>query len=123
DNPDLDREQERLRDIGVDQLLGLDPALDHLRDRPAERWPQRLVRAGDRVAERRVRVIGLPAHAGPLRPVPGVYEGELAVTYGGAGDDRRALGPGDVIAQSRDRFGRVVAERDETLRMLIAPPR
>ena len=123
DDAELDRKQERLGDVGVDQLLGLDAALDHRRDRPAERRRERPVDLGDRRAKRRVGVIGVAPHRRELRAVAGKDKGELALARGGAGEDRRVVGAGDKIVERSDGRGRVVGQRDQALQVVVAAPR
>ncbi len=123
DDPDLDGEEQRLRNIGVNQLLSLDAALDHLGDRPPERRAQRRIGLRDSSAKRCAGMIGLLAHPGPLRAVPRKHEGKFAVAHGSPGDHRRAVGAGDEIGERCDCFALILAQRDQALRMLVAPPR
>jgi len=49
-DPDLNREEQRLSDIGMGQLFGLDTALDQFGNRPTERRLQCIVCLRDRLA-------------------------------------------------------------------------
>ena len=89
DDADLHREEQRLRDIGMRQLLGVGAAFQPLADRPAQRREQGRVREADRVAERGTRPVGVAPHLRPLGAVAGEHEGELRVAHGGSGHDRR----------------------------------
>src|SRR5947207_10367917 len=80
-DPDLYREEQRLSDISVDQLLGLGSALDHFGNRPAERRAQCLVCLCDGLAKRRARVICVTTHARPLRGGSRNYERDLTVGH------------------------------------------
>ena len=123
DNADLHREEQRLRDVGMRQLLGVGAAFQPLADRPAQRREQGGIREADRVAERGIRPVGVAPHLRPLGAVAGKYEGELRVAHGGSGHDRGAFDPGGEIGKGGNGVGPIGAERDEALRMVLAPAR
>ena len=99
------------------------PRSSHLADRPAERRAQGRVRVADRVAERGARPVGVAPHAGHCAPLPANTKASFAsrtavpVTTAGAFD------PGGEIGERGDGVGPVGAERDEALRMVLAPAR
>jgi hypothetical protein len=120
---DLDREQQRLSDVGSGEALGIHAPLDQLGDRPAQRWPKRDIRLRDGRPERLAATIDITPHPRPLRAIAGEHEGELALAHGGSGDNRGIGRVGDKLAERGDGLSHVLARSDETLGVVIPPAR
>ena|SRR5437763_5334792 len=117
---DLNREEQRLSDVGVYQTLGVDPGLDQLGNRPAERRSKRVIRLYDGGAEPGACAVDVAPHPGPLRAIAREHEGELAVAQRGSGDDSGIGRAGDEFAKRCHGFGDVIAKGDEALTVVVA---
>ena len=90
DDADLDREQQRLGDIGARHRSAVDAAGDQLGDRPAELRAQYAVDLLDRAAEsRRWRAIAARPISGNCAPLPEKTKASFRAADGGSGDKIR----------------------------------
>ena len=119
---ELDREQQRLRDIGMHQPVRLDAVFDQLGDRPAETRPQRGIGLVDSRAKRRAGAIGAARHFRPLRAVAGENKGELRFAQRGSANHGVLVAGGERV-ELRSRFHRIGAEHNEAVRVMVTATR
>ena len=119
---DLDREQQRLRDIGMHEPVRFDAALDQFGNRPTKIGPQGGIGLGDSIAKGCAGMARAAPHTGPLRSVSGEHKGKLPVAQRASGHHVTSF-IRDKFAKRRDQLGLIRAKHDEALRVMIAAPR